>query len=626
MSKKKKPSEVSNPILKQNEAILKENTLVLKENFLKTNYLPLLCIGILSFALYFQSIFFDYALDDTMVIVKNKFTQQGMDGIGDIFRYESFRGYFGEQKQLIEGDRYRPLSIATFAVEQSLFGGNKAVSHFINILLYALTGFLMFRVLFLMFFNRNRENTEGVALWYFSVPFLATMLFLAHPLHVEVVANVKGRDELLALLGELGALYFTFKYLNDKKIKYLIGSFSTFFIAILSKESAITFIAIVPMAAHFFTKATSFEKLKVTLPVLVGAIVYVAMRFNAIGYLLGNAEITDLMNNPFYGMIISDKLATIFYTLLMYLKLLVFPHPLTHDYYPFQIPKMTWADATVWLSFLLHIGLGIVILRGWRRRNVWAFSAAFYLITLSIVSNLFVSVGTFMNERFVYHASFGFVLAFAYFLKEKLPKMPFFDKNTENTEGVKRAGMAIFVAAILAFSMLTINRVPAWKNGTTLNESAIKNSPNSARANCFFAISIWENSFSKLPKDASAERKKVLLDSMKMYFDKSVQILPRYNAAQKMRSGVAAEYFKLDGKIEPLIKVFDEANTSGTYDKFVPDFLKYVNGLPSISPSDAERLSTFYAKMNAFYKANYPNSSISSEYEKLLLEIKARIF
>ena len=626
MSKKKKPSDIPKSIFKQNEAVLKENTLILKENFLKMHYLPLLCIGILSFALYFQSIFFDYALDDTMVIVKNKFTQQGMDGIGDIFRYESFRGYFGEQKQLIEGDRYRPLSIATFAVEQSLCGGNKSISHFINILLYALTGFLMFRVLFLMFFSKNKENTEGVASWYFSIPFLATMLFLAHPLHVEVVANIKGRDEILALLGELGALYFTFKYLNDKKIKYLIGSFSTFFIAVLSKESAITFIAVVPLAAHFFTKATNFEKIKATLPVLVGAIAYVVMRFNAIGYLLGNTEITDLMNNPFYGMSLSDKLATIFYTLLMYLKLLVFPHPLTHDYYPFQIPKMTWADPTVWLSFLLHIGVGVVILRGWRERNVWAFSAAFYLITLSIVSNLFVSVGTFMNERFVYHASFGFCLAFAYFLKEKLPKMPFFNKNTENTEGVRRVGMAIFGAVIIAISMLTINRVPAWKNGTTLNESAIKNSPNSARANCFFAISMWENAFSKLPKDAPMERKKVLLDSMKMYFDKSVQILPRYNAAQKMRSGVAAEYFKLDGKIEPLIKVFDEANTSGTYDKFVPDFLKYVNGLPAISTSDAERLSVFYAKMTAFYKTNYPNSSIANEYEKLLLEIKGKGF
>ena len=115
MPKKKKPSEVSKPISKQNEAVL-------KENFLKTHYLPLLCIGILAFALYFQSIFFDYALDDTMVIVKNKFTQQGMNGIGDIFRYESFRGYFGEQKQLIE-QKYIRQTRAFRPRRNALFGG-----------------------------------------------------------------------------------------------------------------------------------------------------------------------------------------------------------------------------------------------------------------------------------------------------------------------------------------------------------------------------------------------------------------------------------------------------------------------------------------------------------------------
>jgi hypothetical protein len=133
-----------------------------------------------------------------MVITENKFTQQGIKGIGDIFKYERFRGYFGKQSGKLTGERYRPLSIVSFAIEKSLFGSNKAISHLINVLLYALTGLLLYRVLLFMF---PGDKGNKARTWFFSIPFLATSFFLFHPLHVEVVANIKGRDEIFAFLG-----------------------------------------------------------------------------------------------------------------------------------------------------------------------------------------------------------------------------------------------------------------------------------------------------------------------------------------------------------------------------------------------------------------------------------------
>jgi protein O-mannosyl-transferase len=605
---------------KKNHTDTKKTVVETENTFWKKNIFPIIIITALSIGIYAQSIGFDYALDDTMVIVKNEFTKKGISGISDIFRYESFRGYFGEKKTLLEGDRYRPLSIATFAIEQSLFGGNKAMSHLINLLLYALTGILLFRVLLLMFPLKNAQNTEGPLSNYFNLPFIATLLFMAHPLHVEVVANIKGRDEIIALLGELSTLYFTFKYLHNNKTEYLIYSFLAFCIGIFSKESVITFLAIIPLTAHFFTQATFNEKLKVTMPAFFGTLFYLAMRVNAIGYLLDNKEIVDLMNNPFYGMSGGDKMATIFYTFLVYFKLHIFPHPLTHDYYPYHIPRMTWGDWQAWLSLLLHVGLGVVIWKGWRSRSVWAYSAAFYLVTLSIVSNLFVSVGTFMNERFVYHASLGFCLALAYFLT----------KIHGNTEGPllgktsKIIAISIATLFIIGFSVKTIMRVPDWRNGSTLNDSAIKNSPNSARANCFLAVSMWENRFTKFSKDAPDAEKLACLDSIKMYFDRSVAILPKYGAAQKMRAAVAAEYHKRDKQIEPLLKVFDEVNRSGTYEKFVLDYLKYINNQP-FSPADAKKLMDFYEEAKKFYKKNYPNSNLNLTYEALITQRKILI-
>ncbi len=582
------------------------------KNFLSANRLPLLVIAFLSISLYIQTIRFEYALDDTMVIVKNQFTQRGIDGIGDIFKYESFRGYFGEQKKLLEGDRYRPLSIATFAIEKSVFGGSKKVSHFINILLYALTGLLLFRVLLFMFPNDNSKK------WYLTIPFMATMLFIAHPLHVEVVANIKGRDEIIAFMGEIATLYFSFKYIYKNKNVYLSGSFFAFLIAILSKESAITFLVITPLTLHFFTKATFLEKIKSTIPLVLGTVLYLFIRVKAIGYLLSSAVITDVMNNPFYGMSLAEKTATIFYTLLLYLKLLIFPHPLTHDYYPYQIPKMTWGDWQPVFSLLLHAVLMVVILRGiiFKEKEspkITAYCAAFYLITLSIVSNLFVSVGTFMNERFMYHASLGFCISLAYFLS----------KNDRFL--IKNLNIGIFVLGIIisAFSIKTLVKVPDWRNNSTLNRSAIHYSPNSARANCFYAVSIWEDTYSKLPKESDASQRKVVLDSMKPYFDKSISILPNYSAAQKMRAIVAIEYHKIDNNFDVLLNVFEEVNRSRSYEPSILKYLKEIN--PRVEDkTTAEKLKSFYTQMIDFFNENYPSSIMPSEYTYLLNEIQNR--
>jgi protein O-mannosyl-transferase len=588
-----------------------------KSVFFKENTFNLIILGVLAFGLYISTVRFDYALDDTMVITGNKFTQRGFSGIGDIFRYESFRGYFGEQKNLLEGDRYRPLSIATFAAEVGLFGsGNKAAGHFINILLYILTAIMLYRVLLFMFPNKNKEENDSKIQQLFTVPFIATALFIAHPLHVEVVANIKGRDEILALLGELGTLYFTFRYLNEKTTQNLFSAFAMFLIAIFSKESAITFLAVVPLTAHFFTNASFGEKMKMTLPVLAGTLFYLMMRVNAIGFVLGSTEVTDLMNNPFYGMSFGDRLATIFYTLLLYLKLHLLPHPLTHDYYPFHIPKMSWTDWQSILSLVLHIGLVAVILRGWQKRTVWAYSAAFYLVTLSIVSNLFVSVGTFMNERFVYHASLGFCIAVAYLLTAVL------DKNGENSK--KIMGLGIAALLVIGFSIKTLMRVPDWYSGATLNASAMQNSPNSARANCFYGISIWEDQFLKLPATATRAQKMALLIEMRPYFRRSLEILPKYSAAVKMMAGVAGEFHKIDNDLDVLLKDYDHLNRTGVYEPFIGQYLTYLNGKVS-TKIEGEKLVAFYSSMIAFFKQNNPSSVLPNEYQKLLDGIQGRM-
>jgi protein O-mannosyl-transferase len=157
---------------------------------IKRLLIPAAILLIISFLLYAKSLSFGYVLDDLMVIEKNAYTQKGFGGLSKIFSEDSFTGYFGTQAKLLEGGRYRPLSLATFAAEIGMFGPNKPFwGHFFNIICYWLTALLLYMVL-----ERLVPTREGQK-WYMSVGMWASVLFLLHPLHSEAVANIKGRDE-----------------------------------------------------------------------------------------------------------------------------------------------------------------------------------------------------------------------------------------------------------------------------------------------------------------------------------------------------------------------------------------------------------------------------------------------
>ena len=188
----------------------------------------------MSFALYRESIGFGYVLDDVIVLSENSFVQKGFKGIKDILSKESFTGYFGTQKDLVAGSRYRPLSIVSFAIEHEFLGNYPAASHLINILLYAFTACLIFRLFQL--FNISKPDSP----WYLALPFIGALLFVAHPIHSEAIANIKGRDEILCLLFAIAALISWIRYYDTKSKVHAGASMVWFCLALFSKENAVT--------------------------------------------------------------------------------------------------------------------------------------------------------------------------------------------------------------------------------------------------------------------------------------------------------------------------------------------------------------------------------------------------
>lgn len=524
-------------------------------------------------ALYTMTLPYEFVLDDQIVIKDNNFTKKGLAGIPEIFAHDSFTGYFGEQKDLVAGSRYRPLSLAMFAAEYELVGEATWLYHLVNSVCYGLLCLLIFRVLSVLLIRHRSER------WYLAIPFLATLLFALHPVHTEAVANIKGRDEILAMLGAVGALYAVLRYVYRRSLPWLLASGLIFFLGLLAKENTITFLAVIPLALYFFTDTRLPKWAVCIVPAVVATVAYLAVRISVIGYLFSENTSSDLLNNPFLGMTTGQHSATVMYTLGEYVRLLVFPHPLTHDYYPYHVPVMDWGQAGTLISLLIYLVLAVVALAGLRRKWIISFCILYFVATLSVVSNVFFPIGTFMNERFAFMPSLAFCLALPYYLMRLRERHP-------RWQWVAVAVLGLYVAG---FAAKSVHRIPTWRNALSLNTSGIAVSKNSARANCFYGTALYNEA---LKVDDREERLRIV-EEADAYVSKALSIIPNYLSANQMKSGLIAEYYRYDRDLDKLLKGFEEVLSRKPNVAYIQQYMEYLNN----RGRDVEKLLDWYYRV-----------------------------
>lgn len=476
-------------------------------------------IPVLAILLYANTLGHEYTQDDAIVIYDNMYTQQGVKGIPGLLKYDTFRGFFKEEgkAKLVSGGRYRPLTPIMFAIEYQIFGKNPFVGHLMNVLLYAFLGFLIFHVLSRML---TGPFDEDVATW---IAFIAALLYVAHPIHTEAVANIKGRDEIMSMMGSIAAIGLGLKYLKESKLKYLVGIFVCFFLGLMSKETTITFLAVWPLAILLFRKGQWGASIKPWMAMFAGTILFLVIRTSVLGMDFGGTPM-ELMNNPYLKLEGSryvpftgaEKLATIFYTLGKYIWLLIFPHPLTHDYYPRHIDIMDFGNMGVIFSFVGYVALAFIAWKSWKKHPVVTFAIGFFIITLSIVSNIVFPIGTNMSERFMFMPSLGYTLLISYAMITWLRKY------------VSLKSLLGIVGVItLLYSVKTVTRNMVWKNDFTLFTTDVNTSTRSAKMLNAAGGALSTEAYD-LPE---GPKKTEMLNRAIGYLNKALEIHPGYKNA-----------------------------------------------------------------------------------------------
>ncbi len=495
-----------------------------------------LLIGLLFFVfgclLYVNTSNHDYTLDDFSVIKENYVTKQGIDGISTAWKEHYRFGYWNAKPSL-----YRPLTLTTFNLDWELAADNPAFSHRVNIFLYGLTGIVLFLSLVEVFRKHNP--------W---MPVLITGLFIAHPLHVECVANIKGRDEILAFLFLFSSVYAYWKYLDKKGVVWLLLTILVFTCSLFSKESATTFIAIFPLMLYFFRE----EPLSKTAPALgilaIPIIGFLWIRYTVIGSF--GTEPPDVLDNAL--MAATDGMshfASSVSILGTYLLKMILPIELVHEkgfteYVPIGLGNWKFI-----VSFLVYLGLGVFALLQLMKKNIISFGILFFLLSISILCNVFITIGVHYAERLLYYPLLGFCIAAVYGLF-KLFKAPI-QANGDLKTSFASSMIPVLIGGgfILFFSVMTVLRNIDWKNSYTLYKSDIEKSPNSAKLNYHYGLELVKKGI-----DGKTTEDKRYLDLAKQQFEKALEIRPTYGDAhaqlglafyrQKQKDKAMASYEK----------------------------------------------------------------------------------
>ena len=470
-------------------------------------------LAFFAFAIYVNTIGHDYALDDASAISANYVTKQGISGIPTIFTEHYRFGYWNSP-----GTLYRPMPLAMFAVEWQIAPDSPGFYHFMNVLLYALTAFLLFWTL-----------CKVIPKYSPVLPFLATLLFITHPVHVEVVANIKSRDEILSFLFCVSAVYFLWKYLKLKEKKWLAFSLFSYLIAMFSKENAITFLAIFPLLMYFFSKRSLSNIMTNSALFVIPVAIYLMARISVLGALNGEKTLAPLLDNFLAGAPdMSTRLASAFLMVGKYLMTLVFPHPLGSDFGYNQIPLTNWGDWRVIITLLVIGGAIFYALKGIKNKSIPSFSILYFIITFSIFSNILILIGSSYGDRFMYFPSFGFALVLAYLILQTF-KVDFKKRTNSIASFFKDYQMPLMLGVViaLAYSFKTIDRNKVWYDSFSLYDNDIAIAPNSAKLNYHYGLELNKKGLAE--KDPN--KKGPLMNKAFQHFAKAAEIFPDYHDA-----------------------------------------------------------------------------------------------
>jgi len=461
-----------------------------------TPFRSFIICGILVAVCYANSLPNAFILDDVLIVAAN-------ENIRHIQPIQLLaHSYWGDRTN---AGIYRPLTVFSFALEYPIWHVWAPGYRFTNLLLHTLNGWLVFLLV-----NGLLESPVAAL--------ASAAVYVVHPVQTEAVVSIVGRSELLA------ATFFFAAWLAFRKGRTGWAAVA-YVLAVLSKESAITFPA-VAMLDVALSRGGGLRRLLEwwrRFAVLAAAgIGYLALR----AYVLGGLGVPPEWQYMDGKLTLVQRWITSGRVFIQYFRLLIAPVQVTGDYDYNSVPIAGFRDWDAWLGLIIIAGLIAVAIRVWKRKPAVTLGILFFFIALLPVSNWIMPIYLLMAERFLYTPVFAFAL---------LAGMAW--------TAIPRAEYRTIVAGgVLAFAiLLCISHNYIWQDTLTFHENVVRVLPQNARARLGYGFALL-----RINKTEEA----------KAQFEAGLKIKP---GSAPLLAGLATSILRIDGRCDRVRPVLAQA-------------------------------------------------------------------
>lgn len=343
---------------------------------------------------------------------------------------------------------YHPLTVLSLALNYKISGFDPFSYHLFNVLLHILNSLLVFYFIYII----TGQKTE--------IAFITGFLFAVHPMHVESVAWVAARKDVLYSFFFLSALITYCYFYQRKKTMWLIVTAFLFILSLASKPAAVVLPLILIILDYYLGRKLDKKAILEKIPFLMLSLITGLITLSAQG------EAGALGDNPVFTFM--QKILFASHSLLSYLFKSIIPAGLS-AFHPY--PFLKGLPVSYYIAPVLVLAIAGCIFYFFRKNKMIVFGSLFFFINIVIVLQLLSFGNAVMAERYTYLPYIGlfFIIGsgFSYVIRNK-------NKQISKWKNACIALVFIFSATMCSGSY---KRIPAWKNSETLWTGVVQEYP-----------------------------------------------------------------------------------------------------------------------------------------------------
>jgi len=341
---------------------------------------------------------------------------------------------------------YAPLTIFSFAAEYHFFKLNPFVYHLDNLILHL-------GVIALIFLFAQRLGLSSAAAG------LAALLFGIHPMHVESVAWITERKDVLYAFFYMLSLNSYWRYLQEDKKTHFGFAYFWGLLSMFSKPMAFSLPLILLLCDWM-------HKRKLTIKVFVEkGLFYI--------YIIPIIWATYSIHAKSSAFNPSEGIPIWCWTLIFYIRKFIFPVPL-HPYYELPEP-ITMASPAYFLPIIGTLAI-MSSIYFFRKKRWFIFAFVYFFASIFFLLRVDNREITLVADRYMYLPSLGICLWFSLWISEIVEKLK------EKKAVLCRLIISLVAILCLTLSVMTYNQCNIWENSISVWSAVLKHIPDHAKS------------------------------------------------------------------------------------------------------------------------------------------------